>query len=208
MTKQRPWHGDPVARETPWQAMDGGHASFATHRTASMGANRLVLRPTREPLIWSGVIVALGLGLLGVASWVPQAKLLPPVAAAIFGIGVYLATQVRPFVFDRALGAYWQGWRSSPPRILASRGSGPLDRIHALQLLDHRADSDEEGWRMQLFQLNLVLDDGSRITLLDHGHTSAVCVDGERLADFLGVPLWDATSLVLEPGELPLPNAE
>ena len=47
------------------------------------------------------------------------------------------------------------------------------------------------------YGLNLVLADppGKRVLLACHGHRDALFSDGRRLAEFLGVPLWDHTTV-------------
>ena len=41
------------------------------------------------------------------------------------------------------------------------------------------------------YELNLVLSDGTRLNIVDHGDLRRVRRDGATLARFLGVPLWD-----------------
>lgn len=44
-----------------------------------------------------------------------------------------------------------------------------------------------------LVPLNLVLDDGSRINVVDHGCARSLRAEAHQLATFLDKPLWDAT---------------
>ena len=41
------------------------------------------------------------------------------------------------------------------------------------------------------YELNLVLDDGSRINVVDHGDLGRVVRDGSAVAAFLDVPFWN-----------------
>jgi len=41
------------------------------------------------------------------------------------------------------------------------------------------------------YELNLVLRDGSRLNITDHGHLKSLRPEAVRLAEFLDVPLWD-----------------
>ena len=43
------------------------------------------------------------------------------------------------------------------------------------------------------YELNVVLQDGSRRNVVDHGNLDALRADARELAMFLVVPLWDAT---------------
>jgi len=40
----------------------------------------------------------------------------------------------------------------------------------------------------------LVLNDASRINVIDHGNIKKLREDGQKLAEFLGKPLWDAAA--------------
>jgi hypothetical protein len=42
------------------------------------------------------------------------------------------------------------------------------------------------------YELNLVLDDGSRINVVDHGNLERLRSDAQTLSQFLGKPVWDA----------------
>jgi hypothetical protein len=43
------------------------------------------------------------------------------------------------------------------------------------------------------YELNLVLDDGSRINVVDHGNLERLRSDANALSQFLDKPVWDAT---------------
>ncbi len=42
------------------------------------------------------------------------------------------------------------------------------------------------------YELNLVLNDGSRINVVDHGNLKRLRSDTQTLSQFLGKPVWDA----------------
>ncbi|RWX50781.1 hypothetical protein VU01_12641, partial [Candidatus Electrothrix marina] len=45
------------------------------------------------------------------------------------------------------------------------------------------------------YEINLVLQDGSRINVVDHGKKNRIREDAHALAEFLGKPLWDASGM-------------
>jgi hypothetical protein len=47
------------------------------------------------------------------------------------------------------------------------------------------------------YELNLVLRDGRRLNVIDHGTLHAIREDARILADYLGVSIWDAIDLRL-----------
>lgn len=95
----------------------------------------------------------------------------------------------KPIVFDRRRGLFWKGKEplTSPSRSEARDGLLPLSRLHALQLLTR---GTKGGW---VYQLNLVLEDAERIAVVCHGDGDSLREDVATLAEFLGVPVWDAT---------------
>ncbi len=62
--------------------------------------------------------------------------------------------------------------------------------MHALQLISEYVSGKSSYYS---YELNLVLDDGSRINVVDHGNLAAIREDAGKLALFLAKPLWDAT---------------
>ena len=76
---------------------------------------------------------------------------------------------------------------------LVERGdsSAPLSSIHALQLLSEFVSGSKSSYYS--YELNLVLNDGSRINVVDHGNLERLRSDASALSRFLDKPVWDAT---------------
>ena len=103
----------------------------------------------------------------------------------------------RPIVLDRTSGFFWKGKRNpsqnDPPSI---RVCAPLGEAIGLQILSEYVvsrDSDGDSHRFHSYELNLVLIDGSRANIVDHGNLKALRNDAAMVSEFLGVPVWDAT---------------
>jgi hypothetical protein len=79
------------------------------------------------------------------------------------------------------------------PMELIERGdsSAPLSSIHALQLLSEFVSGSKNSYYS--YELNLVLDNGSRINVVDHGNLERLRADASTLSQFLDKPVWDAT---------------
>lgn len=111
-----------------------------------------------------------------------------------FGVGAAMYYFYgRPVIFDKMKGFYWKGWKKpdhSTPRT-AAKNLAPLSEIHALQLIKEYIRSDKSSYYS--YELNLVLRDGTRINVVDHGNGNVLRQDAQQLASFLGKPLWDAT---------------
>jgi hypothetical protein len=67
-----------------------------------------------------------------------------------------------------------------------------LEEIHALQLVAENCRSDNDTYRS--YELNLILKDGKRINVVDHGNESKLREDAQTLSRFIEKPVWDAIS--------------
>ena len=72
-----------------------------------------------------------------------------------------------------------------------------LEKVHALQIIAELcSNKTERGRRTKTYhsyELNLVLEDGKRINVVDHGDQDSLREDAGTLSAFLGKPIWDAT---------------
>ena len=97
-----------------------------------------------------------------------------------------------PRVFDQTCGFFWRGRKGSEMMGAGGRSdsSAPLSSIHALQLLCEYVTGNKSSYYS--YELNLVLDDGRRINVIDHGNLDRLRSDAQPLSRFLDKPVWDA----------------
>jgi len=196
---------DPLAEKTDWSPLKPGGANFATHRLLREG-DRLEFKISPGARIFSLVFLLVGLGLLAGFA-VPLVQRRPLVfreqdLGGLVGLvfaaaGWFLHRHFnRPVVFDRRSGYFWKG--RIPPNQLVSREAGkdscPLKEIHALQIIAERVRGDKSSYWS--YELNLVRKDGRRLNVVDHGSLEVIRTDAAAAADFLQVPLWDASQQV------------
>jgi hypothetical protein len=194
---------DPLAKTAEWTPLVAGGASFGTHRLKEAGMHRREMRPTYGALAFYGVFLAVGLGVMAVGIGVlvaSRADGLPPflflslfglVFAAVGGGMLYGGTQ--PIVFDLQLGYFWKG-RNPPPYAFGAvpKEATSVTQIHALQIVSERCSGSKSSFTS--YELNLVLQDGTRQNVVDHGNLDGLRADARELATFLVVPLWDAVT--------------
>jgi hypothetical protein len=195
---------DPLALETEWVPLASGGASFRTHRLVQPSANRVEFAATPVARGFYLLFFFVGSGLLffhlnGIrvehTGFPNPDTLVPIVVGAVFatvGACLYWFGTI-PRVFDLGLAAFWRGRRVPTPMELLERGdsSAPLSSIHALQLLSEFVSGSKNSYYSH--ELNLVLHDGSRINVVDHGNLERLRGDASMLSQFLGKPVWDAT---------------
>ena len=202
----------PLAQDTDWYPMAGGGANFQTHRLDASNPDRLVFKCTPGAYWFAGIFCFVGvLGLViplaifftqGMQEW----SLL--LFAFFFG-GIFFAAgslmmyfMTIPRVFDTFYGVYYKA-RKKPQDQMRShhnnlskqqsvkRKTARLSEIKAVQVIPERVSSKNSSYYS--YEINLVLDDASRINVIDHGKHEAVINDAQMLATQLGVPLWDAS---------------
>ncbi|MEQ1857090.1 MAG: hypothetical protein ABL963_11485 [Longimicrobiales bacterium] len=198
--------GDELATRTSWGPAKSGGASFGTHRLRDAGPRRVEFRAKGGALAFYGVFVAMGLMALTVfpvaafstmgMDWrVAPFLIIPFLVGSVFIVvgGAMWYHGSAPIVFDKQRGEYWKG------RVAPGEAANPqqikvhidLVRIHALQLISEHCRGSKSSFYS--YELNLVLDDATRMNVLDHGDRDELRHDAEALAKFLGKPLWDAT---------------
>jgi len=71
-----------------------------------------------------------------------------------------------------------------------------LDEVHAIQLLYElvKTRSQTTGTKyVDTYEMNIVIGDGSRVSVVRHGDKESLLKDAEKLSIFLGKPIWNAT---------------
>jgi len=195
--------GDPIKARTEWTPAKGGGANFCTHKLVQIDSNRVEFRPSAGAIVFYLIflLVGLGIGLGATASNIlkgtlafNQNTILPVVFGAIFAAagGAMLYYGTAPIVFDKRHGYFWKG-RKNPDEVADKRSLkhfAMLNDIHALQLVAERCTGKNSSYYS--YELNLVLNDASRINVIDHGNLKRIQEDTATLATFLDQPVWSS----------------
>ncbi len=195
--------GDPLAQQIDWSPLKGGGTNFKTHTLKKVHAQRMEFRCSIGMLLFGGIFFLIGVGVLtgcviGFFNRGPETEwqifVFLPLFGLVFGsVGFFmLRSAMTPRVFDLAQGYYCRSRKKpehafDPSKI---KDHVRLKEIHALQLISEYVSGDKSSYYS--YELNLVLKDGSRINVIDHGKRSAIHQDAHTLANFLGIPCWDA----------------
>lgn len=195
---------DSLALEVDWTPARRGGSNFRTHKLMEVSTNRLEFRPSVGAILFSFVFFAVGAGVLGVSlygvymqnfAWEDH-NLFMSIFGTIFSLaGLFMFFQfAKPAVFDTMYGYYWKGRKkvdfgigSGKPDIFTS-----LNQIHALQIIAEHVKSNKSSYYS--YELNLVLKDGNRKNVVDHGNISRLREDAQKLSQFLNKPVWDGVS--------------
>ncbi|MDD5020295.1 MAG: hypothetical protein PHH75_04445 [Candidatus Omnitrophica bacterium] len=191
---------DPLAQATQWTPAAHGGANFCTHRFKKIDHTRVEFRPTFGMDVFCFFFILFGLffAVLPLGSIYKQHggfhwSMIPVPLFGVFfsAIGILiLRYSHRPIVFDMKRGGFCKGW-ASLRTTRHRRGDVFVDmgRIRALQVLSEYCRGNKSSYRS--YELNLVLDDASRVNVVDHGDLGALREDARALGQFLGVQVWD-----------------
>jgi len=196
---------DPVAAQTDWSPAKGGGSSFTTHTITKISPYRIEFQAAGGAKVFSMIFSLMGIGIILGFSFFHFSHgtfsiSLDTVAPLLFGIifttiGVSMFYYfTAPIVFDKKEASFWKG-RKNPDEGFDNntvKYFARLEEIHALQLVSENCRSDDNSYRS--YELNLVLRDGKRINVVDHGNEIKLREDAQTLSRFIEKPVWDAIS--------------
>ena len=176
--------------------LNTGGSNFKTHKLVLHSISKVSYRPTIGVILFSLCFLVIGIGALCVTMFNNFESCIPFWVALGFGLIFSLAgsflfySMCRPRVFDKTSNNYYKGF--SQKNISDLKNSARLNEIEALQIIGETIHDNDGSY--DSFELNLVLNDASRINVVDHGNLKAIIKDAEYLSEFLDVPIWHASS--------------
>ena len=193
--------GDPLALTIEWSPNRSGGTNFRTHKLVEVDFSRVEFKAAIGAILFYALFFFIGLG-MGIAFSIENKiieefsfeSILPVLFSLIFLLagGLMFWFGTTPIIFDKQVGYFWKG-RKSPqdaPEPGSIKTVTLLEDIHALQLLSEYVRGNKSSYYS--YEINLVLKDGKRITVIDHGNLKRIREDAQKLSQFLGKPVWDA----------------
>ncbi|MFC1494382.1 hypothetical protein ACFL6W_03790 [Thermodesulfobacteriota bacterium] len=194
---------DPLAMQTGWTPAKRGGTNFKTHKLVVIDSNRLEFRASIAIKIFCLIFLSVGavilIGFFYALQFNREFSLdIGSISISSVGLlftvvgGILLYSFTAPIVFDKRTGFFWKGRKSSDDIIdqASLKYFTELDQIHALQLISEYCRGNKSSYYS--YELNLVLEDGRRINVVDHGNKKRLREDAGTLSDFLEKPVWDA----------------
>jgi len=194
---------DSIASQVSWNPAKRGGTNFKTHNLVEIGPGRIEFKSSNFAKVFSLIFILVGMGLMLFyflnlyQDWtdIDADIILAIVGLIFFIIGMSLLVWYsRAIVFDKGLGYYWKGKKAPDHTIeyIQPELFVHLNEIHALQIISEFVRHDKSSFYS--YELNLVLKDGDRKNVIDHGNLKFIRQDAEKLSQFLNVPIWDSTS--------------
>ena len=192
---------DDLAQKVQWTPNKKGGTNITTHYAEITAEHRLIFKTTSSIKIFMGVFLVTGIiaSIIGITIiFYTQSfegeKLVPIGIGTAFILAYFVISRNIniPRVFDKNVSFFWIGYKgpheTNNPKKVKSFGS--LADIHAIQLISEHVSGDKSSYYS--FELNLVLENGKRVNITDHGGLKRIREDAHLLSVFLNVPVWDA----------------
>ena len=191
---------DPLAEQIEWTPAKGGGTNIRTHKLVEKTPTRMAFRPTAGALffylifLFAGLGVSVGITTSAISKGNVKLELLFPIGIGLVFIiigGCLTYFGSKPIIFDTMNGYFWKGYKD-PERVFdinKIKHCVRLKEIHALQILSEYCSGNKSSYYS--YELNLVLEDGTRLNVVDHGNLKKLREDTGKLAQFLNKPVWD-----------------
>jgi len=195
---------DLLATQIQWSPIKKGGANFSTHKLTETDMNRSEFKASLGAKIFYSIFTIMGiffaiifpiLMLNAEDESMGFGIIMPVLIGLVFTIiGAFSFYHgITPIVFDKYKGIFYRGWKSHEYINYNSNSENfaRLDDIYAIQLISEYCRGNKSSYYS--YELNLVLKDGKRINVIDHGNLNRIREDAKKLSEFLGTPVWDAT---------------
>ncbi len=178
-----------------WKPISEGGASFKTHRLVYQDGETLRFVAKRGTWLFGSifflpVIVLFFLSLSAIIHNVPYWNVISALFFLLFFIMIVtlVESMIATSIFDKNLGLFWKK-RPTISRVLNPKGNFVvnLEDIQAIQILKQNIRSKNKTYVS--YEINLVLDNNQRLSVVDQGDEKGGLEDAQALANYLEVPL-------------------
>lgn len=192
---------DPLAAKISWSPANPGGTNFKAQKMIQTD-QQIVITKTIGALLFALVFAIPGFVALLIGS--PYFFISGELFLGFFmlvwggmfgGVGFFVLHKGKKFTLDKAKGIYFRGQAFDDFGNDDRSQQGYLKDIHAIQLIaEHVSSSSSDGRSSNYmsYEMNLVLKDGERVNIMDHGKGKDVDESAQRLGEFLAIPIWKA----------------
>lgn len=183
---------DPIALKSSWEPLSSWGSNISTHSLKQVNQERLELKErTGMKLFTLGILI---LFLYIIIKGLQEGSMLMTIVGIAFGLTFLFGKResAETVIFDKKenLVTLKRKRKLIGEYIRTEIG---LNRIHAIQLIpvynpDKDLDSSSDDYYS--YEMNLILDDGKRVLLVDQGNYEVVESQVNHLAAFLKAPVW------------------
>jgi len=193
---------DSIATETEWSPLSPPALNFYPSKLVTIGETRVEFQSTWIYKLLYGFCMMVGVLTmavffdgnypLSIREVSLEDSLLLMMGFILVGLGFCLRHfSMQVIVFDKHEYSFWKGHARSGASFNPESFEihCTLKDIHALQIISELR-SGSKGGPYHSYELNIVLTDGQRINVVNHGDKTRIEADANILSKFLDVPLW------------------
>ncbi len=190
----------PLALKTDWSPLASGGANFKTKTLKKISSSeiRFVISNWAKAFLAFFAIFPLFFMVSVIFSLITdefeyEMLLFLFIPLIFLGVALFLLkNMVKEIVFDKQSGYFYKGKKkvSSSLNPEKEESTFNLFRIHAIQIIPENIKGKNSSYTS--YEINLVLDDGSRTHVIDHGHKDSIEADAVTLSEFLHIPVWNS----------------
>ena len=170
-----------------WEPLVKGGASFITHILVMPSAHRLEYKPSGGSILFGLLFILIGAVTTSAIFW-GDASLGMVIFGLLFvGVGTYVLKSVfTPIIFDTQAGYFWQGKKKS-----RNHNAVKLADIYGIQVIKEYIKSSSRGKDKSYYsyEINLVLNTGERLNVVDYGNARSILQDADKIAKFINKPI-------------------
>ncbi|GGG10912.1 hypothetical protein GCM10011344_09500 [Dokdonia pacifica] len=193
---------DPLADKTAWHPQARGGANFKTRTLKEISSSELHYKGSTGGLLFALVFTIMPLIVILIFIFSgffssDQEFSFAFLFVFIFPIvGFYLLyMHFRPIVLDKRLGYFYKSFKKPVNSLqrTSTKNHIKLTSIAALQIIPEHIRSKNSSYTS--YELNFVFENGERYNIIDHAKYEAIEKEAITISEFLGVPLWDASTM-------------
>ena len=176
--------GDKIALKADWTPFNAGGRRFKTLELKEMEENIIVMKGSI--MLYFIIIAAIVTVTIFISFQVMENMgiYFVPLSVAAGGfLGFYGVKLVKPKYFDKNTEKYYIG--DGEKRVVVAE----FAEIHALQIIKKLCGSRNN--KYYSYELNIIFKNSKRNNITDHSNYKSIRRDGEEIAKFIGVKLWE-----------------
>ena len=170
----------PLALKISWEPIAGSGFTFKAHVFDKSNPNKWVIKRSKKLIFFSTSLVVVGLALTDFAHTNSDSARLNIAAACLILLGImyYIGTR-RSFKID-----FLRSKLHNKKQIIN------LNQIGGIQIIEYWTGGKNS---RKTFQMNLALNDATRIFVMSNGNREHILNESTALAQALGCAVWDGS---------------
>ncbi|VAW25706.1 hypothetical protein MNBD_BACTEROID06-1726, partial [hydrothermal vent metagenome] len=155
---------------------------------------RMEYKPSIGSIVFGFIFLLVGLGVSGFFFSNDVSLFLLLFGFAFAAVGFFIIkSALNPIVFDKTVGFFWKGRKT--PSMVADiselKVATKLDDIYGIQVIKEYIRSSNKGKDTSYYsyEINLILNSGERLNVVDYGNANAILKDASRISKFLNTPV-------------------